>query len=249
MIWFLLQLPGIDPKFTNDNEYSALRVACAYGNGDAVRALLFAFPIKSAKFEYLWVARNRADSLGVLKALYAYSKRYCTEAYEDIEGGATDDAIWAFGHLGLKKGYTRSIQTEYLLQFANYARLGKLDDMGSFLHLAAERGDLGLVQSLMKQNASPFFTDIAKKIPVEVAATEEIRSALMEYMKWKPKREIQQWFGPSFRKRVWTMLLVLKRLQPRIGLVPHDMRKLLVQYVAQMEPVSTPWKRPRSKKK
>ncbi len=248
IIEFLVRLPGVDVNFAND-DYSVLRVACEHGNGEIVRALLCAFPKKSEWFDYLWVARNRADSLGVLKALYAYNKRYCSNAYEDLKGVVTEDAIWAFGHFGMRKRNSYSVQQQYLLQFASLARFGKVDNVGSFLHVAAANGDLYRVQSLMKQNASPFFTDIRKKLPIEVAANEEIRLVLMEYMQWKPKREIQLWFGPSFQKRVWTLLLLLKRLQPRIGWVPRDIRNLLVQYVAKMEPVSTPWKRYRSKKK
>lgn len=62
-------------------------------------------------------------------------------------------------------------------------------------------------------------------MPIEVAANEEIRT------QWKPEREIQLWFEPSFQKRVRTLLLLLK-LQPRIGWVPSYIRNLLVQYVA-----------------
>jgi hypothetical protein len=253
IVRFLLSLPGggggglCDSIASSKIGYSALQCACMYGNGDIVRALLSALPAVEGVSRRLlsldFVELNDCDALGVLKAIHAYQKKTSRRTGLEIDA-ASDDALWAFAHFGGQTNEDMSKHLRHVVQFAEHARFGKLDDArGSYLHVAAKSGDLRVVQALMKQNFSPFYADRQKRWPIDVAASKEIKDALTEYMKWKPKRQVQAWFGPSFVKRVWTMLLILTRLRSAFGLyVPADIRKLLAEYAAKTEPVCMPWR-------
>ncbi len=263
MVRFLLSQPDLslygDPNFTNEDGYSALRCACMYGNGDIVQVLLLACipAVKRPFIDLHWVERNEGDALGILKAIYAHRKKEnITSCVEMAAAGhATEDALWAFSLFGgvRRRSYDGQVERDAKLifqcmrqveQFAQHSQFGLLDNRnGSYLHVAARGGDLRIVQTLMEQNHSPFYVDHKKRWPVDVASSPEIRAALREYMKWKPLREVQAWFGPSFLKRVWTLLLVVNRFRSKFGLaVPSDIRKLLAEYVAKIEPVCIPWR-------
>jgi hypothetical protein len=49
---------------------------------------------------------------------------------------------------------------------------------------------------------------------------------------------VMRWYGPLFRQRVFTMLLVLKRLN--VGY--KDIRKLLAKYMSKVERIYMPQK-------
>ena len=66
-----------------------------------------------------------------------------------------------------------------------------------------------------------------------------LKAELLKYMEFRAEKMVMRWYGPLFRQRVFTMLLVLKRLN--VGY--KDIRKLLAKYMSKVEHIYVPCKK------
>jgi hypothetical protein len=106
----------------------------------------------------------------------------------------------------------------------------------TLLHNAVRSKDLAtLIYMLANQpKICPFYRNIANETPMDLARTlqfPEAVKALAKYSAWKPERT--DWYGPYFRMRAHTFLLVCKRLR----VFPKDVVFLILERVASVEEV------------
>ena len=66
-----------------------------------------------------------------------------------------------------------------------------------------------------------------------------LKAELLKYMEFQADARAMEWYGPVFRQRVFTMLLVLKRLNVAAN---KDIRKLLAKYMSKVEHIYVPQK-------
>jgi len=123
---------------------------------------------------------------------------------------------------------------DLLLPELTIARFGNLQD--TILHIYARQKDvLGLI-SVMKQGICPFMRNTESETPMGIAVkaqSKEIITCLSIYSRWHPDETRTRWYGPYFRQRAKTFLLVAQRL----GVFPKDIRLLIVRHIADCEDV------------
>lgn len=114
------------------------------------------------------------------------------------------------------------------------ARFGTNHD--TLLHMYARQNDVVGLMSVMKQGVCPFIRNVNLETPMDIAikaqSTQIIR-CLTIYSRWYPDEQRTRWYGPYFRKRAKTFLLVARRLCA----FPRDISTLIVRYIADCEEV------------
>jgi hypothetical protein len=114
------------------------------------------------------------------------------------------------------------------------ARFGTNHD--TLLHMYARQNDVVGLMSVMKQGVCPFIRNVNLETPMDIAikaqSTQIIR-CLTIYSRWYPDEQRTRWYGPYFRKRAKTFLLVAQRLR----IFPRDISTLIVRYIADCEEV------------
>jgi ankyrin repeat protein len=126
-----------------------------------------------------------------------------------------------------------------------YRGLGTNSRMENLLHLALRCRKLDedarrlVLRHIFQFKLNPYIPNSDGQLPLDLV--EDIKSfeLLVGYMRWKPDRIVMSWFGNFCKKRLFATLLVFKRL--RLGL-NHDVKTMLLQYVAQREVVFVPKK-------
>lgn len=107
----------------------------------------------------------------------------------------------------------------------------------TLLHNAVRTKDLStVIFMLTTQKPCPFFCNASNETPMSLAQTlrwAEAVDALVEYSAWRPTPMHMDWYGPFFRMRARTFLLVCKRLR----VFPKDVIFLILGRVAAMEEV------------
>jgi ankyrin repeat protein len=95
---------------------------------------------------------------------------------------------------------------------------------------------LKIVQHIFSFHINPLVVDITSKRAIDYCTKEEreLYNILAEYQRWKPEKNVMDWYGKSCRERFKTFLLVEKRLQ--LGL-PRDLRHLILSYVAEIDDI------------
>jgi hypothetical protein len=102
------------------------------------------------------------------------------------------------------------------------------------LHFAAAHS-LELTQEAMKCWYNPLLPDVQGMLPVELAATPEIRRELEKYAIWNPNvPQKTWWYGPYFQLRARAFLLVCQRLS---YVLPRPVRYMIVAHMATNEVV------------
>jgi hypothetical protein len=101
----------------------------------------------------------------------------------------------------------------------------------TMLHRAANLGSVELLQQLMKRKVNPFVPSRRGNVAINVAANDEVRGLLRDYMKWDPtKPEMQDWYDPIVHQRAMCFLLLCKRYES-YGLkkkVPKDVKGIIL---------------------
>lgn len=112
----------------------------------------------------------------------------------------------------------------------------------TLLHSAVRGANLDILYSLQQQmTMCPFLLnhagetpmDIARGLPQTIANKPLLISALQDYSAWKPTVVITNWYGPFFRARAKTFLLICRRLK----LFPRDLVLMILGYLANTETV------------
>jgi len=114
------------------------------------------------------------------------------------------------------------------------ARFGNRLD--TLLHFYARNKDVVGLMSTMKQAICPFIRNVEYETPMDIAVKSQsidIIRCLFIYSRWHPDETRTRWYGPYFRQRAKTFLLVAQRL----GVFPKDIRLLIVRHIADCEDV------------
>jgi ankyrin repeat protein len=97
---------------------------------------------------------------------------------------------------------------------------------------------LEVLAELKKDFRNPLIPNFENQRAVDLTSDPVLKAELLKYMEFQANRWVMQWYGPVFRERVFTMLLVLKRLN--VGY--KDIRKLLAKYMSKVEHIYVPQK-------
>jgi hypothetical protein len=84
---------------------------------------------------------------------------------------------------------------------------------------------------LKKDFRNPLIPNYKNQRAVDLTSDPVLKAELLKYMEFQPNRWVMQWYGPVFRQRVFTMLLVVTRL--KFGY--RDLRILLAKYMSKVE--------------
>jgi hypothetical protein len=113
------------------------------------------------------------------------------------------------------------------------------------LHLLARSDALTIEQKLevltelKKDFRNPLIPNFKNKRAVDLTSDPLLMAELPKYMEFQAEKMVMRWYGPVFRERVFTMLLVLKRLHVAAN---KDIRKLLAKYMSKVEHIYVPQK-------
>jgi ankyrin repeat protein len=105
------------------------------------------------------------------------------------------------------------------------------------LHLLARSNALTTEQKLevlaelKKDFRNPQIPNFKNQRAADLTSDPVLKAELLKYMEFQAEKMVMRWYGPVFRQRVFTMLLVLKRLN--VGY--KDIRKLLAKYMSKVE--------------
>ncbi len=110
-------------------------------------------------------------------------------------------------------------------------------DYETLLHVACRSPDADIaVPQLMRVMVNPLLHDRHGRLALDhLVPKSPLRATLAAYMLWRPTVEHMRWWGPFFAKRVFTWLLVHRRLRPRL---PRDVSHRIIQWLARGECVS-----------
>jgi hypothetical protein len=106
------------------------------------------------------------------------------------------------------------------------------------LHLLARSDALTTEQKLevlaevKKDFRNPLIPNFKNERAVDLTSDPVLKAELLKYMEFQAEKMVMRWYGPVFRERVFTMLLVLKRLHVAAN---KDIRKLLAKYMSKVE--------------
>jgi len=106
------------------------------------------------------------------------------------------------------------------------------------LHVLARSDALTLEQKLevlaklKKDFRNPLIPNFKNQRAVDLTSDPSLKAELLKYMEFQADARAMEWYGPVFRQRVFTMLLVLKRLHVAAN---KDIRKLLAKYMIKVE--------------
>ena len=93
--------------------------------------------------------------------------------------------------------------------------------------------------ALKNDYRNPLIPNFQNKRVIDLTNDTALKVELAKYMDWQPNRWVMKWYGPLFRERAFSLLLVLKRY-PRAYV--KDIRHLLVKYLAKVEHIYVPSK-------
>ena len=65
---------------------------------------------------------------------------------------------------------------------------------------------------LKKDFRNPLIPNFKNQRAVDLTSDPSLKAELLKYMEFQADARAMEWYGPVFRQRVFTMLLVLKRL-------------------------------------
>ena len=111
----------------------------------------------------------------------------------------------------------------------------------TILHLAVQCKKLSLEQKLcvvehiMSFKINPFVPDKQDKRAIDLCnkkTEKELVTLLEKYQRWRPDRQVMQWYGPYCEKRLLAFAMVEKRL--KIGM-PRDLRNIVLRYIAETD--------------
>jgi hypothetical protein len=89
---------------------------------------------------------------------------------------------------------------------------------------------LEVLAELKRDFRNPFVPNFKGERAVDLTSDPVLKREMMCFMEFQPRRQVMQWFGPCFQKRVFGLLLVLTRMK-----VCKDVRVLLVKHLSRIE--------------
>lgn len=257
IIPYLIKM-GADVSLKHKNGANALEMACI-NNATNVKILLPFLPnrgesaSKGIVFLYTRAIKRpnkyHPDILGVMHELgYSVPSHVFAQC---VRKKASLDFIWAITRLTppLLDGSQNDWYTVLRESAPNNARLWNLVTAATSggrhpitgdtaLHAGVRTGDANTVGTILSRLPNPFFRNVAGETPLDVAralpASEhknQIVAALSYYSRWRPSHIHTDWYGPFFRVRAKTFLLVNQRLK----LVPKDLVWIIIRCVANTE--------------
>ncbi len=179
------------------------------------------------------------------------------DRFSDFESGMDAEILWASLRNGEKQRFDRSDEDIFnVLSESNDPELWILASSepcfqqhpktgDTVLHLLSRTDKLNSGQkmevfaALKKDYRNPLIPNFQNKRAIDLTNDTALKVELAKYMDLQPNRWVMKWYGPVFRKRAFTLLLVLKRY-PRAYL--KDIRHLLVKYLAKVEHIYVPSK-------
>ena len=103
-----------------------------------------------------------------------------------------------------------------------------------------------VLSDLKAHHRNPLVPNYRNQLCAELTSDAKLKGALRSYMCWQPHKLAMEWFGPCFRMRAWTLLLLCQRLRkehPRsLAQLGKDVRHLLVKHLARVEYIYVPTK-------
>jgi hypothetical protein len=96
---------------------------------------------------------------------------------------------------------------------------------------------LEVLAKLKKDFRNPLIPNFKNLRAVDLTSDPVLKAELLRYMEFQANRWVMPWYGPLFSQRVFTMLLVLKRLHVAAN---KDIRKLLAKYMSKVERIFVP---------
>jgi hypothetical protein len=83
----------------------------------------------------------------------------------------------------------------------------------------------------MKLWLNPFVLSAKGERPLDLAKEPLIRAKLLDYMRFRPRKEVARWFGASFAERTFEFILCWNRLVPKMYRDRNLLYKI-IQYFA-----------------
>ncbi len=108
----------------------------------------------------------------------------------------------------------------------------------TLLHVAARANNMDAVRACCAHwRVNPLLRNAAGQLPVQCATAAGVRAALAGYAVWQPAPPpVSQWFGPYFRQRARTWLLVCARWRSSGARnLARDVCETIVRYIAAAE--------------
>lgn len=108
----------------------------------------------------------------------------------------------------------------------------------TLLHESVRTGTCNTLGAILSRFPNPFLRNITGETPLDLALSlntsegRQIALVLKAYSQWSPTLVHTEWYGPFFRKRAKTFLLVGKRLK-----IQKDMVFLILRHLANLEHV------------
>jgi hypothetical protein len=100
---------------------------------------------------------------------------------------------------------------------------------------------LAVLADLRAHRRNPLTPNYRNELCTALTNDAEVKKALEEYMGWRPKWWVTEWFGPCFRERARTLLLVCCRMKAEHPKrMNKDIRHLLVKYLSKVEHIYVP---------
>jgi ankyrin repeat protein len=244
---------GADPSVVSKQGTNVLMVAYQQ-NASLLKCVgLYANADQIERLRICWLPRSDCpDTLGVLRAaqdIHGTKQRkqwfrFCFEtkksaqqiwAFLRIMTPCFDDSKDDYYRVLRERGAPPIVWSEVALQAA--AGIHPISG-DSLLHNAIRSNDLATVKYLLtKRRICPFFRNAKNETPMHVALelrlSPEWIQTLNDYSAWKPTLMHMEWYGPFFRMRARTFLLVCKRLR----VFPKDVIFLILERVASIEEV------------
>jgi ankyrin repeat protein len=189
------------------------------------------------------------DPLGILQAkqeLFGPSPKPCYFSW-GLEKNQPKDMCWALLRVSHYKDFRKVVQNkapkdEELWKIVHQFMKDRNQEGEPCLNFVVAQGNPNLVAFILKRDApNPFIRDVAGKAAMDVARsiapTESYKttivSMLRDYTAWRPTPLHMEWYGPYFRMRAKSCLLVCKRLR----VFPKEMVFTILGWLATMEAV------------
>lgn len=242
---------GADPLVETSSGKNFLAVAYNYNAALLKCAALYASALQISNLAVYWLPGDDcSDVLGVFRAAQnIHGKKQSKKLFRfAVEQKQSTRHVWAILRAGppcldgtendyfrvlREKGASHAIWREV----AQIAASGMHPITGdTLLHNAVRTKDLSTVKYLLATQPMlcPFFRNMANETPIDLARKLHFHEAvqvLAAYSAWRPA--VTDWYGPFFRMRARTFLLVCKRLR----VFPKDVVLLILGWVAADEEV------------
>jgi ankyrin repeat protein len=249
---------GADITLKHKGNGDALQLACAK-NAALVKAILPFLPNRgeaaSKGFVFLYTQAFKRpnkyypDHLGVLRELGIAIPSHSLVAC--IRFNVSLDFVWATTRMTppLLDGSQNDWYTVLRELAPNNTKLWNLVTAATSggrhpvtgdttLHAGVRTGNPNTVGTILSRLPNPFFRNVAGETPLDLAFSlpksehkTQIIACLRYYSQWKPSHIHTDWYGPFFRTRAKTFLLVNQRLK----LFPKDLVWIIIRCVANLE--------------